>query len=70
MIGEIIKIVKGIVSIYFLGLVIISALISIVYTGPYVKKGGYEKEAKLSKYAGISYIISGMALFIIVKLFL
>lgn len=69
MINEIIDIISGITSIYFVALSVFSGVICIIYTGPYVRMGGYVKEANLAKYGGIIYIIGSIALFIIVKVF-
>lgn len=69
MIGDILRIASGIVSIYFVLLTVICGAVCIFSVGPYIKSGGFKKEAAIAKYGGIVYIIGSIGLYITLKIF-
>ncbi|MBZ4645427.1 MAG: hypothetical protein PWR27_2004 [Petroclostridium sp.] len=68
MIQVALKITSGIVSIYFLLLTVYAGAACILFVSPYIKSGGFKKEAAVAKYGGWAYIFGGIGLYIIVRL--
>ncbi len=66
---EAVRIISGIVSVYFLLLTLYAGAMCVFFVAPYIQSGGYHKEAAVSKYAGWVYIVGGTVLFAVVKLF-
>lgn len=69
MVQEVLRITSGIVSVYFVILTVICGIICIFSVGPYIKSGGFKKEAAIAKYGGIAYIVGSIGLYLGLKLF-
>ncbi len=69
MLQEAIRIMTGIVSIYFWLLMLYSGAVCIFFVRPYVKSGGFNAEATLATIGGLIYIIAGTGLYIVKLIF-
>lgn len=58
---------SGIFSFQFLIMMIIIALILLLLDGPRLKRDGYIKDFKLSKFFGVLYFVMGIFLFLLGK---
>ncbi|MDK2801043.1 MAG: hypothetical protein PWQ70_2662 [Clostridiales bacterium] len=69
MFAEMVKITSGIVSVYFMVLTVYAGVACVLFVSPYIKSGGFEKEAAIAKYGGFAYIIGGIGLYFAIQLF-
>ncbi len=70
MLQEAIRIMTGIVSVCFLILMLYTGSVCIFFVGPYVRSGGFKKEATVATIGGIIYIIMGAGLYLMKQIFL
>jgi|GEM_PF-2064356 len=69
MLKQILNILSGIISGYFVVLSVYTGVMCILSVAPYIKRGGYEKEGVLAVYGGYICIIGSICLYFILKIF-
>ena len=70
MIADILNIVGGIVSVYFVILTIYCGIICTLVIAPYIKSGGFYKEAAIARIGGVVYMVGGIGIYTLIKIFI